>query len=216
MTAITPLLSLRYCKPFAGFTLPAYTDVRPRASRWLFTSGDFDDTGVNESRGLACELVAWEFLTCLSERELMEHLLHELPEDENYGEVRADMESRFPQPSGSASNDFDGAADDQTPLLRRHERQSGHLSKPPDGNTLSSSRAFTAHSDVSGLEKMDDPTKPLAGLNALEIAAVASAKKFLGQRLVQRVVQDIWDGNIIFWESLSVNAVKKARVYNKR
>ena len=73
-----------------------------------------------------------------------------------------------------------------------------------------------AESGFSGLEKADDPTKSLAGLNALEIAAVASAKKFLSQRLVQKVVQDIWDGNIIFWESLSVNAIKKARVYNKR
>ncbi|KAF7512205.1 hypothetical protein GJ744_002367 [Endocarpon pusillum] len=186
------------------------------ASRWLFTSTDLDDTGVNESRGLACELVAWEFLTCLSERELMDHLLHELPEDTNREDPQADMESRPSPSSGSAHSGEDEAANDQTPLLQRHQREYGKFYKPPKQEAPSSSTSYRAESDLSEVEKVDDPTKPLAGLNALEIAAVANAKKFLAQRLVQGVVRDIWDGNIIFWESLSVNAVKRARVYNKR
>lgn len=187
-----------------------------RASRWLFTSTDGDDTGVNESRGLACELVAWEFLTCLSERELMDHLLHELPEGIDREETREDMESRHFRPGGSDQGEYTDTASDQTPLLPHHDAYMGHLSKPPHREAASSSDTYRAGSDISEGEKADDPTKPLAGLNALEIAAVASAKKFLAQRLVQKVVQDIWDGRIIFWESLSVNAVKKARVYNKR
>lgn len=53
------------------------------------------------------------------------------------------------------------------------------------------------------------------GLNALEIAAVAGAKKFLSQRVVQKTVDDIWNGHIIFWESLSVHSKKRAKFYNK-
>jgi hypothetical protein len=149
----------------------------------------------------------------------MDHLLHELPEDTvdtAREETRYDMESRSSRSGSSARDDANGVSNDRSPLLQRQESQSGHLLKPPCREAASSSHTYRADSDVSETEQEDDPTKPLAGLNALEIAAVASAKKFLGQRLVQKVVQDIWDGNIIFWESLSVNAVKKARVYNKR
>jgi hypothetical protein len=149
----------------------------------------------------------------------MDHLLHELPEDTvdtAREETRYDMESSPSRSGRSAREDANGAFNDRSPLLQRQESQSGHLSKPPRREAAFSSDTCRADSDVSETEMEDDPTKPLAGLNALEIAAVASAKKFLGQRLVQKVVQDIWDGNIIFWESLSVNAVKKARVYNKR
>jgi hypothetical protein len=33
----------------------------------------------------------------------------------------------------------------------------------------------------------------------LEIAGVASAKKFLSQVTVQKIVEDIWNGDVIFW-----------------
>ena len=61
----------------------------------------------------------------------------------------------------------------------------------------------------------DEPLSLFIGLNALEIAAVANAKQFLSQRVVQKVVDDIWNGRIIFWESLSVHSKKKAKIYNK-
>lgn len=71
------------------------------------------------------------------------------------------------------------------------------------------------------------------GLNALEIATVAEAKHFISQRIVQKVVNDIWNGksrsetfldrlyltfagHIVFWESLSVHSKKQAKVYNQR
>lgn len=147
----------------------------------------------------------------------MDHLLHELPEDLDQDASRGDMESRRSRHEEYPHDSADEAADDHTPLLQHSASQLGHLYKPPHrNNAASSSDTFRADSDMSDLETEEDPTKPLAGLNALEIAAVANAKKFLAQRLVQKIVQDIWHGNIIFWESLSVNAVKKARVYNKR
>jgi hypothetical protein len=170
---------------------------------------------VNESRGLACELVAWEFLTCLSERELMDHLLYELPEATDSEQTTEDVESRSSAGPTGVNDGVYEVVDDETPLLQHHGPTLRHVSRPPR-RAAASSDTYRADTSLSDDEKVEDATRPLAGLNALEIAAVASAKKFLSQRLVQKVVQDIWDGNIIFWESLSVNAVKKACVYNKR
>lgn len=55
-----------------------------------------------------------------------------------------------------------------------------------------------------------------AGMNALEIAAVADAKKFLSEKPVQRIINGIWRGDIIFWDTLSLKSVKKARFYNRQ
>lgn len=38
----------------------------------------------------------------------------------------------------------------------------------------------------------EDPAEALAGMNALEIAAVGDAKKFMSQKPVQKIVDDIW------------------------
>jgi hypothetical protein len=66
----------------------------------------------------------------------------------------------------------------------------------------------------------DDPElhsfSPFFGLNALEIAAIAHAKMFLSQKAVQRVIDDIWNGEIVFWDSLSVHSKKKPQFFNKR
>lgn len=59
-------------------------------------------------------------------------------------------------------------------------------------------------------------TDAMVGMNTLEIAAVADAKKFLSQKIVQACIDDIWSGRVIFWESLSSNAIKKPKVYNER
>lgn len=65
-------------------------------------------------------------------------------------------------------------------------------------------------------EENDDFASSFQNLNALEIAAVSDAKKFLSQRVVQRIIESIWRGDIIFWETLSVDSVKDAKVYNKK
>ncbi len=94
-----------------------------------------------------------------------------------------------------ASPDF------QRPRLARNG--SGYGTYQTDGTTA----------DISDEE---DPTSLFTGLNALEIAAVAEAKNFLGQRIVQKIVNGIWYGEIVFWESLSVHTKKKAQLYNER
>jgi hypothetical protein len=54
-----------------------------------------------------------------------------------------------------------------------------------------------------------------AGLNALEIAAVSDAKKFLSQKAIQRIIDGIWNGDIAFWNSMDRHTVKQAKVYHK-
>ena len=61
----------------------------------------------------------------------------------------------------------------------------------------------------------EDLTLSFVGSNALEIATIGNAKNFLSQRVVQKIVDDIWSGDIVFWESLSLYSKKKAQVYNK-
>lgn len=54
-----------------------------------------------------------------------------------------------------------------------------------------------------------------ANLNALEIAAVANAKSFLSQKSIQHVIESIWKGDIVFWETLGTHSTKRAKIYRK-
>lgn len=95
--------------------------------------------------------------------------------------------------------------------------------RPEDGNDIERTGllwgrgpAVTPRSskDPGLVTEDDEPLSSFIGLNALEIAAVIEAKPFLSQRVVQKIVDDIWNGRIIFWESLSVHTKKKAKIYN--
>lgn len=165
---------------------PPIIDNFFRILKWQFASGDQDDHAINEARGHACEIVAWRFLTHLSAADLIDVLLHELPS------VSFDPES-YHEVEANVDN---GDAAERAALL------SGRAANT-QGKPRTSSIAE------------DEPMSSFVGLNALEIAAVAGAKKFLSQRIVQKTVDDIWNGHIIFWESLSVHSKKKAKFYNK-
>ena len=181
------------------------------AARYLFGSNDNEDAGLNESRALACELVAWQFLTFLSEKELIDYLLYELP--------GADEGKSGPPPratrNGVESESRASITDETAPLLQPRPSEYDGLG-PPRRATIGMSQE-----DEDGLHEVpsrqqDDLAASLAGMNALEIAAIADAKKFVSQKPVQKIVEDIWSGDVIFWESLSVQAVKRPRPYNKR
>lgn len=191
------------------------------AARYLFKNADADsDSGLNESRALACELVAWQFLTFLSEKELIDYLLYELPQDP------AEGRSPSAEPTTDNTNgamrarrlDDDEASDENSPLLRPHFNDHTAPLHPPKRSSVSEmtgmgmSSTFPDASDASRFNLEES----MAGMNALEIAAIGDAKKFLSQNPVQKIVEEIWNGDVIFWESLSVHAVKKPRVYNKR
>ena len=148
------------------------------AARWLFISMEIDGTDLNESRAYACEIVAGQFLTYLSEKELIDYLLYELPTSDSK-----------PDPSGSEGRTDD--INEATALLRAPERDL--FSTSPAARTDAS---LTKVRKASGV---GDLSEAFEGLNALEIAAVANAKKFLSQTQVQKIVTNIWDGDIIFW-----------------
>ena len=110
----------------------------------------------------------------------------------------------------------DGTVDhvnEESSLLHARE-DSTHHRLPPSRAAISSSDTHVEIEDPTRRE--GDIESLLAGNNALEIAAIGSAKKFMSQKPVQMIVSDIWNGDIIFWENLNINAKKKPRVYNKR
>lgn len=74
---------------------------------------------------------------------------------------------------------------------------------------------------AEGHGQMPDATgsglaEQLQGLNALEIAAVSGAKKFLSQKPILKITNAIWVGEIVFWPSLSPNAQKHAQIYQMK
>ncbi|KAJ9633715.1 hypothetical protein H2204_006712 [Knufia peltigerae] len=187
------------------------------AARYLFTNDSGDtDSALNESRGLACELVAWQFLTFLSEKELIDYLLYELPE---YSEDSSSEQGAPPRGNNGGGHRDDNISDETSPLIRARSNEYGGGGglRPPKrvsvDNPVGTTVNFPGDTDGSPRLNLD---QSMAGMNALEIAAIGDAKKFLSQNPVQKIVEDIWNGEVIFWESLSVHAVKKPRMYNKR
>ncbi|KAG5916690.1 hypothetical protein E4U42_007554 [Claviceps africana] len=169
---------------------------------------------ISETRSHACEITAWRFLTRLSERQAVEFCLYEIPVD--------------PGPAGRAAQaaqqaSYDQEAGERSPLLPPREdsfdRDLRSMATGSAGKRTkllqSVSRITHSHpSDDSGPDA--DPTVAFKGLNALEIAAIASAKRFLSQHVVQKIITSIWNGEIVFWNTLAVNSVKKPRYYNPR
>jgi hypothetical protein len=186
-----------------------------RTLKWHFSSLEPDDRGLNETRANACEIVAWRFLTRLSQRDAIEFCLYELPPPETVDdEERPEL--------GNVNNADTAESTEQSRLLPQY-RAPDHV--PPRPTTSRSTRQQLMRTinelgnifmDNNGEDDEEDPTSSFTGLNALEIAAVADAKKFLSQRHVQKIVNGIWTGDIVFWESLSVHTQKKAQFYNKR
>ena len=171
-----------------------------------------EDKGLHEARANACEIVAWRFLTHLSEREAVDYCLYEIQDSKaSQSQTPSDEETVVDEHSGLLANalrDPVGAASS----ARRVLTQSG--SKKRNMLLQSISRltmSMTADDDDD--EEEEDPTANFTNLNALEIAAIADAKRFLSQNVVQKIVTGIWNGDIIFWDSLSVHSVKKPRFY---
>lgn len=172
-----------------------------------------DDWGLNESRGAACEFVAWQFLCHLNQRETIEFLLEELPSPRRHSTNLSETETGL-----------SGLVSPQSGIRQTESETAPLLPHPSTFNRLFSS---TGHTDTqaSGISQnqaqQDDiytaqRYSQFFGLNAMEIATIAHAKRFLSQRVVQRVVDGIWNGEIVFWDSLTVNSTKKPHTYNTR
>ena len=189
------------------------------ATRYQFRSLENDGSGIHESRALACEFVAWQFLTFLSEKELMDYLLYELPQPKSSEDTST---TTSPQSATDNSSSMPSAADDETaPLLQPGTTASDRAGfagpKHAQTGTGTNDSGFTGTGNSrSYLKSSAELSDELAGMNALEIALVCNAKKFISAQPVQKIVTDVWNGDIIFWESLSVNAQKKPAVNRKR
>ncbi|KAK1749846.1 calcium channel YVC1 [Echria macrotheca] len=181
------------------------------ALKWHYGASS-EDKGLSDARANACEIVAWRFLTHLSEREAVDFCLYEIPEpsptepeqrrDEEEGEVDENSALLAQVWSGTSAS------------ARRVINQTGSSRRNMLLQSISRlTMSMAAESDDD--EEEDDPTAPFTNLNALEIAAIADAKRFLSQTVVQKIVTGIWNGDIIFWDNLSVHAVKKPRFYNR-
>jgi hypothetical protein len=172
----------------------ALTESRALKGHFTALEEASDEPGVNEARGYACEHVAWQFLSNLADRDIIDFLLLELPAVE-------------PPSSGG---------DAEEGLLSRHEHGSSAI---PSENTPLLNGAtgdyFGTGNHMAATARFSSLTSQCENLSALEIAAVSGAKKFLSQRPIQKVINDLWRGDIVFWETLSVKSVKKPQKYNR-
>ncbi|KAL5359921.1 hypothetical protein BJX96DRAFT_149367 [Aspergillus floccosus] len=182
--------------------------------KWQYGKEDEADWGLNESRGYACEYVAWQFLCHLNQRETIEFLLEELTCQPRNAPSLSDAE-RGASAFGSSSRGGKTQDSERTPLLKS---SSSSLYRLFGGKRRLGGTFEPDHSSYhSSLYEYDMENFSLfLGLNALEIAIIAQAKKFLSQKVVLRVIDNIWKGEIVFWDTLSVNSTKKPRFFNKR
>ncbi|KAK4900599.1 hypothetical protein LTR27_002315 [Elasticomyces elasticus] len=166
------------------------------ALKWHFAAvGADDDRGISQTRGLACEMVAWRFVTHLTEHEAIEFLCLDQP-------AQSKDKTNRTVSNGYAGNEEAQPALESTPLL--------------DGSVIDPEQSFLDEDAESSPDEDMSFASFFAGLNALEIAAVANAKKFLSQKSIQRVVDGIWKGDIMFWDTLSTHSTKQAKIYNER
>jgi hypothetical protein len=194
-----------------GFVLSCNPLTFYRTLKWHFSTLEVDDRGLNTTRANACEIVAWRFLARLPERETVGFCLYELPP------VQVLEPDTTPTPP-------DILPTESSRLLPQFRPDVAPSPKRPGSKRQLLKRSVSAfgayvrdecmNADADAEE--EDPTSSFTGLNALEIAAVADAKRFLSQSIVQKIIQAMWSGEIIFWDSLSVHASKKPRFYNQK
>ncbi|CAG7934765.1 unnamed protein product [Penicillium nalgiovense] len=180
--------------------------------KWDFTTATEDDWGLNESRGAACEFVAWQFLCHLNQRETIEFLLEELPTPRR-GSANIIESEAGNHGLTSIQGDTSQTESETTPLLPNSPFYRFFGGKRTTETQLSGASQDTHRDDETYAAHR---YSQFFGLNALEIATIAHAKRFLSQRVVQRVVDGIWKGEIVFWDSLTVNSTKKPHIFNTR
>ncbi|KAF8855335.1 hypothetical protein BDZ45DRAFT_805084 [Acephala macrosclerotiorum] len=169
--------------------------------KWHFSTLAEDDRGVNETRANACEIVSWRFLARISERDAMDFCLFELP---SFRVVEACTNVDVTERSS---------------LLPQFRPSTLPVTRPGSKRVemLRSISNIGIPTQEEGEEEDEgDPTSAFTGLNGLEIAAVADCKKFLSQKVVQKIVHGIWRGDITFWQDLNAHTKKKPSFYNRR
>ncbi|KAL5601096.1 hypothetical protein BROUX41_005920 [Berkeleyomyces rouxiae] len=207
------------------------------ALKWHYDAQD-EDRGVSLSRGYACEIVAWRFLARLSVKETVDFCLHEIDEEDQVhyqddhhagGDNDFDETQVVSQTLHITPGAHDEEANEVSPLLSPNQyygsvssRRTGGAGARPGSSSkryelvgaLSRLTMSSSNMEEDDAGSLQDPTGPFRGLNALEIAAISNSKRFLSHSIVQKLINGIWNGDIVFWDSLAVNATKKPRFYN--
>ncbi|KAF4630386.1 hypothetical protein G7Y89_g7750 [Cudoniella acicularis] len=174
--------------------------------KWHFSTLQIDDPRINETRAVACEIVAWRFLTRISERDAVDFCLYEIPPPAD-ADLDSDLDTSDLSERSSLLPQF--RARDSTVLERPGSRRS-ELEEAM--NSIGAPSQSWRDNHKSGKA---DPTSSFTGLTGLEIAVVADCKKFLSQQIIQKIITGIWKGDIMFWGNLSEHAVKKPQFYSR-
>lgn len=130
----------------------------------------------------------------------MDYCLYEIPDSDQDQDTGGCQDEESGRPSTEV--------DENTALLTQTLSSTVRSAKSVVSNSGSHKRyqllrsisKLTTHDDED--EEEEDPTKPFVALNALEIAAIADAKRFLSQHVVQKIITGIWDGDIVFWDGM--------------
>ena len=136
----------------------------------------------------------------MSEREAIDFLLYELPP------IATSPSSRSGSIAGDARSVENGTVHEESPLLSTFHQ----------GRPTSYFGTDSVLTNATPAPRSDEFASRFENLSALEIAAVSESKKFISQRPVQRIINGVWRGDIIFWETLNVNSVKCPKLYNAR
>jgi hypothetical protein len=180
-----------------------------RTLKWHFSTLELDDPKINETRATACEIVAWRYLSRLSEREAVDFCLYEI-------EPLPDMDQSICSSSTLVS--------ERSMLLPRFaSRRTTAVSRPASSSRRNALEAAMLNMGNTPIIRRDsdqkhaaqDPTSSFVGLTALEIAVVSDSKKFLSQAIIQKIITCIWRGDIFFWEDLNDHSVKQPQFYNR-
>jgi hypothetical protein len=151
------------------------TDDRALKAHFSALEEASDEPGLNQARGYACELVAWQFLTSLSERDAIEYLLVDLP----------------PMPS-SRSSDGESGTGDNSQLNNEGRHQANEHTALLSASQPDYFGTDTVQSSTTVTDHIDKFSSQFENLSALEIAAISGSKKFLSQKPVQKIINAIW------------------------
>ncbi|KAK9454321.1 hypothetical protein V1511DRAFT_460364 [Dipodascopsis uninucleata] len=152
-----------------------------------------DERAIHEARAFTAELVALRFAAHLPEAELVKYVTYEIP--------RKPAAPGISHSSSSTSVIQSTPTDERTGLLSENSTdQDDSFNVDIERNAGSDGAPYVSESAI--------------GLSALELAILGDAKKFLLSRAIEQIITKIWEGQIVFWDSISIQSMKKPSFYN--
>lgn len=160
------------------------------------TKASEDETSLDCARGYACEIAAMRLLRKYNSHEVLTALTNDYKASAEADVTGNNQQDLVEVGSGKPLT----TPDDRTPLLRVDSPSTSQVNGQP--------------SDIEAIQR----SKQRIGgdtFTALEVAIIAEAKHFTSAHIVQQVLNDIWTGNVVFWNKITESETKKASYYNK-